>query len=69
MRIKSLMPEKSKGNNYTSKINVFLLAGHKVYFFPPARQTIVYFSPREKTVYFASVKFDAQAKRGQQLHE
>ena len=30
---------------------------------------IVYYATREKKVYFASVKFDARAKQGQQSHK
>ena len=38
--------------------------GRKVFFIAPCKANIVYFATREKKIYFASVKFDARAKRG-----
>ena len=43
----------------------FILTGQIVHFLSFAGYTIVNYAPREKKVYFASVKFDARAKRGQ----
>ena len=34
-----------------------------------ARPKIVYCATREKKIYFASVKFNARAKQGQQSHK
>ena len=48
----------------TGSVDIFLLAGHKVDLMTPARQTIVHCAIREKKIYYASVKFDARAKRG-----
>ena len=47
----------------------FLLAERKKETYPTITAKIVYSATREKKIYFASVKFDVRAKRGQHSHK
>ena len=61
LRLWSLIPERSEGNNHTRYINVSPVV-HTIFFLLGAK--IVYCAIREKTIYFASVRFNARAKWG-----